>query len=73
MPFLVVLVFWLSILFAGYGLLAPGNTTVVAVLIVCTLSVAGAIFLMLELSTPFAGVMRLSSDPMQHALLLLGQ
>ena len=72
-PFLVVLVFWLSILFAGYGLLAPSNATVVLVLIVCTLSVTGAIFLMLELATPFAGVMRVSSAPMQHALSLLGQ
>jgi len=72
-PFLVVLVFWLSILFAGYGLLAPGNTTVVTVLIVCTLSVAGAIFLVLELSTPFAGMMRVSSAPMQQVLSLLGQ
>src|SRR5262249_33074533 len=50
LPFLVVVVFWLTILFAGYGLLAPRNTTVMVVLIVCTLSVAGAIFLMLELS-----------------------
>lgn len=73
MPFLVVLVFWLIILFAGYGLLAPGNATVVTALVVCALSVSGAIFLLLELTTPFAGIMRVSSAPMQHALSLLGQ
>jgi hypothetical protein len=73
LPFFAVLVFWLAILFAGYGLLAPVNSTVVVVLFVCSLSVAGAIFLMLELATPFAGVMRLSSDPLRHALSLLGQ
>jgi hypothetical protein len=72
-PFLVVLVFWLSILFAGYGLLAPRNATVVIVLIICTLSVSGAIFLMLELSTPFAGIMRVSSTPLRDALALIGQ
>jgi hypothetical protein len=72
-PFLVVLVFWLSILFAGYGLLAPCNATVVTVLIICTLSVSGAIFLMLELSTPFAGIMRVSSTPLHDALTLIGQ
>jgi hypothetical protein len=72
-PFLVVLVFWLIILFGGYGLLAPGNTTVVVMLIVAALSVSGAIFLMLELATPFAGLMRVSSAPMQQALSMLGQ
>ena len=72
-PFLVVLVFWLIILFAGYGLLAPPNATVIAVLLVCTLSVAGAIFLMLELATPFAGIMRVSSAPLRDAVNLLGQ
>jgi hypothetical protein len=73
LPFLVVLVFWVIILFAGYGLLAPPNATVVAVLLVCTVSVAGAIFMMLELSTPFAGIMRISSAPMREAIQLLGQ
>jgi hypothetical protein len=73
LPFLVVLVFWLIILFAGYGLLAPPNATVIAVLLVCTLSVSGAIFLMLELATPFAGIMRVSSGPLRDAVNLLGQ
>ena len=73
LPFLVVLVFWLIILFAGYGLLAPPNATVIAVLFVCTLSVSGAIFLMLELATPFAGIMRVSSAPLRDAINLLGQ
>lgn len=73
LPFLVVLVAWLIILFAGYGLLAPGNATVLAVLFVCTLSVSAAIFLLLELSTPFAGIMRVSSGPLRDALSVLGK
>jgi hypothetical protein len=73
LPFLVVLVFWLSVLFAGYGLLAPSNATVLAVLIVCTLSAAAAIFLMLELASPFAGSMRVSSAPLRDAASLIGQ
>ena len=73
LPFLVVLASWLVILFAGYGLLAPRNSTVVAVLFVCTLSVSEAIFLLLELSTPFAGMLRVSSGPMRDALSVLGK
>jgi hypothetical protein len=66
--FLVVLVFWLTILFAGLGLLAPRNTTVIAVLIVCALSVSCAIFLILELDRPFEGIMRVPSAPLQAAI-----
>ena len=72
-PFLVVLVFWLTVLFAGWGLLAPRNATVVVVLVVCTLSVAGAVFLILELTTPFAGLLQISSGPLRDALSLLGK
>jgi hypothetical protein len=71
-PFLVVLVFWLTVLFAGYGLLAPRNATVMVVLVVCTLSVAGAVFLILELTTPFAGLLQIPSTPLREALSVIG-
>jgi hypothetical protein len=73
LPFLVVLVFWLVIQFAGYGLLAPRNAIAVAVLLVCALSVAGALFLILELTTPFAGLLRVSSGPLRDALSAFGK
>jgi hypothetical protein len=73
LPFLVVLVFWLVILFAGYGLLAPRNATVVVALLVCSLSVAGALFLILELDRPFAGIVRVPSAPLQEALSQIGK
>jgi hypothetical protein len=66
--FLVVLTFWLIILFAGFGLLAPRNATVLTVLIVCMLSVAGAIFLVLELDRPFTGIVRITDAPLQAAI-----
>ena len=72
-PFLVVLVFWLVILFGGYGLLAPRNATVAAVLVVCALSVSGALFLILELDRPFEGLMQVSSAPVREALARLGE
>jgi hypothetical protein len=73
LPFLVVLVFWLMILFAGYALLAPRNLTVIVALLVCTLSVSGAVFLILELDRPYEGIMRLSSAPLREALSQLGR
>ncbi len=72
-PFLVVLVFWLSIIFASFGLFAPRNATVVAAFFVCALSVSGAIFLILELDQSFEGLLQVSSDPLRAALAQLGQ
>lgn len=72
-PFLVVVVFWLTIIFGSFGLFAPRNATVIAVLSVCALSVAGSIFLILEMDRPFEGVMKISSAPFRYALSHLGQ
>ncbi len=54
--FLVVILFWLTITFASFGLFSPRNTLVVAVLLICTLSVGGAVFLVLEMDGPFDGL-----------------
>jgi hypothetical protein len=72
-PFLVVLVFWLGIIFASFGLFAPRNGTVIAVLFVCSLSVSSATFLILELDRSFEGLMQISSAPLRMALAQLGQ
>src|SRR5262249_3929377 len=73
LPFLVILTFWLTVLFASFGLFAPRNVTVVATLLVCALSVSGAIYLILELDQPFQGFIHVSSAPLRTALAHLGQ
>lgn len=69
----MVLVFWITIIFFSFGLFAPHNGTVIATLLVCALSVSGAIFLILELDHPFKGLIQLSSAPLRNALAHLGQ
>jgi hypothetical protein len=71
-PFLVVLVFWLAIIFISFGLSAPHNGTVMATLFVCAVSVSAAIFLILELDSPFTGLLQISDVPLRNALALLG-
>jgi hypothetical protein len=71
-PFLIVLIFWLTITLASFGLFAPRNQTIIAVFVVCSLSVGSAIFLMLELSEPFAGLIIVSPEPLTYALSHLG-
>jgi hypothetical protein len=73
MPLLVVLVLWLTVIFISFGLFAPFNATVVASLFISALSVSGAIFLILEMYTPYAGLVEISSAPLRAALAHLGQ
>jgi len=72
-PFLVVLIFWLAVIFASFGLFAPRNATVIVTLAICALSVSGAIFLILEMDQPFDGLLKLSDAPLRTALAQLGR
>jgi hypothetical protein len=63
-----ILVFWVAAIFASFGLNAPRNATVVVAFLVCALSIGCAVFLILEMDSPFQGVLRLSKQPMTNAL-----
>jgi hypothetical protein len=67
-PFLGILVFWLVVIFASYSLFSALNATVFTCLSLFALSASCAIFLILELSQPFLGLMKISSAPLRHAL-----
>jgi Protein of unknown function (DUF4239) len=71
-PILMVLVAWLATLFFSFGLFAPRNATVLASLLVAALSVSGAVFLMVELYSPYGGLIEVSSAPLRAALSQLG-
>jgi hypothetical protein len=70
--FLVILVFWASTLFTSFGLFAPRHATAVGVLLVAALSIAAAVFVILEMDRPFSGVIRISNAPVRHALATMG-
>lgn len=67
-PFLVLLIFWLAIVFASFGLFAPGNPTALVALLLCSLAVSGGIVLIEELDKPLSGFIHISSDSMRKAL-----
>ena len=71
--FLVILVLWLSIMFAGFGLVTANNPTVLVTLFLGAVSVAGAVLMIEELNQPLQGLMKVSSAPMRYALAHLGQ
>ena len=72
-PLLVVLVLWLTIIFISFGLFAPFNATAVSSLFLAALSVSGAIFLILEMYTPYVGVVQISDAPLRSVLANLGR
>ena len=71
--FLIILVFWLSLLFLTFGLLAPKNGTVIGIVIICGFSVAGAVFLVIDMAHPYQGIVHLSDEPLRIAMERIGR
>jgi len=69
--FVALLVFWLALLFASFGLFAPHNMTSATTLALCAVAVAGAVAMFLELEQGFGGVVRISPEPMRQAVKIL--
>jgi len=72
-PLLIALVIWLVVIFLGFSLLAPTNATSTLALMAGAFSVACAVYIILELDFPFAGVVRVPSEPMIKTLAHLGK
>jgi hypothetical protein len=66
--FIVVLAVWLVIMFTGIGALTPGNATARTGVIACAFAFATALFLILELDTPYHGVIQISDAPVRLVL-----
>ena len=68
-PFLAILIFWLSMIFASFGLFSRLNIVAAGALFIFALSASGAIFLIVELGQPFSsGLMQISSTSLRNAL-----
>jgi len=67
-PLLIALVSWLVVIFLGFSLVAPPNATTTLALVASAFSVACAVFLILELDHPLAGLIRIPSEPMVNVL-----
>jgi hypothetical protein len=66
-PFVLVMIVWLFVLFVSFGLFAPRNMLVVIALLIGALSIAGAVVLIVDMDSPFEGMIVVSADPMQEA------
>ena len=67
-PFYRILVFWLMVIFASFGLIAPRHNLSVISIILCAVSLSTAIFVIVDLSRPYDGLFSVSSATMRTAL-----
>jgi hypothetical protein len=73
LPFLMTLTFWLCVIFLSFGLIAPRNALAWVTISLGAVSIASAIYVIVDLDTPFSGPIVVSSSPMRDALVhLLG-
>jgi hypothetical protein len=71
-PFISVLVSWLAMLFLAMGLFSQTNRLIIVAIFAGSVTVSGAIFLILELGEPRVGLLRVSDLPLRYALHQLG-
>jgi hypothetical protein len=65
---LVAVGWWVVVIFLFFSLLAPPNATTAVALLAAAVSVAVAIFLIMELDQPLGGVIRIPSEPVMKVL-----
>jgi hypothetical protein len=67
-PFFIVLTFWLVVIFASFSVFAKPSPIVIASIVVFALSVSSALFLIVDLSQPFDGLMQISNHHLRMVL-----
>jgi hypothetical protein len=78
-PYLVaVVLFWLMLTFASFGLSAPlgqtgANSLVITTLFLSAIALGGAMFLLEEYNDPFHGIITVSHEPLQAALFAISE
>jgi hypothetical protein len=72
-PFIVILIAWLAVIFASFGLFSPRNATVLVIMGISAASIAGSLFLILEMDQPYDGMIRLSERSIEIVLQQLGE
>jgi hypothetical protein len=72
-PVIVIVTAWATFLFFGYGLMAGGNAASFVTVAVGALAVASAAYLIFDLSSPYSGLYRASSEPLEQVLAVMGK
>ena len=63
-----MLVFWLMVIFACFGLRAPASPLVLIVIALSAISLNSTMFIILDMDMPYEGLFKISSQTMRTAL-----
>jgi hypothetical protein len=67
-PLLIIVILWLTVIFASFTLFAETNAVVAVTSLIYALAVSSALFLIVDMSQPFSGLMRISDEQLRHVL-----
>lgn len=67
-PFVLMLVAWLTVIFASFGYRSPRNRLVFGIFTVSAGLMAGTLYLVMDMERPLSGPIRVSVAPIEHAL-----
>jgi hypothetical protein len=72
-PLILIVVGWATILFCGFGLMSKGHIMSVVAVFIGACAAASAVYMILDLSSPYSGVFRASSAPLEQVLAVMGK
>jgi hypothetical protein len=72
-PLIIIVVGWAVFLFCGFGLMSEGHAMSLVVVFVGACAAASAVYMILDLSSPYSGVFRVSPAPLQQVLAVMGK
>jgi hypothetical protein len=72
-PLMVMEIAWATLIFSSFGLLATRSVMAIVSLALCAFAVSGGFFLIVEMNTPFSGLIKVSSAPIRETFKQLAQ
>ena len=72
-PLVFVVIAWATGLFCGFGLMSRGNPMSIVVLAFGAFAITSAVYVILDLSSPYSGIFRASPAPLQQVLAYMNQ
>lgn len=72
-PLILIVVGWAMALFCGFGLMSKGHMMSVVVVLVGALALSTSVYMILDLSSPYTGVFRASTAPLEQVVEVMGK
>jgi hypothetical protein len=72
-PLILTVIAWAMLLFCGFGLMSRGHAMSMVAVFIGACAAASAVYMILELSSPYSGVFRVSPAPLQQVLAVMGK